>query len=55
MRPIIGNSVVIPHIIVKRVCIIGEVGGISGGVLRHLPVLAARTFVEELEVLIVVG
>ena len=60
MRPIIGNRIVIPHIVkrvcvIKRVCInIGDVGAITGGMLRHLPSFAARTVVEE-ELLITVG
>ena len=51
-----GNRIVIPHIIIiiKRVCIIGEVGAIRGDMLRHLLIFTARAFVEE-ELLIMVG
>jgi len=49
LRPIIGNRVVIPHIIIiKRLCIVGEAGAITGGRLRHLLFfLSGPTFVEE--------
>jgi len=40
--------------IIKRVCIIGEVSAIASGMLRHLLVFTARAFVEE-ELLIIVG
>lgn len=46
MRPVIGNSTAVPHII-KGVCIIGEVGAITSRRLRHLRIFGGRTVVEE--------
>ena len=40
MRPIVGNSTVVPHII-KRVCIIEGVNITTVGVIRHLLLFAA--------------
>ena len=40
MRPIIGNSIVVPHII-KRVCIIEGVNITMVGMMRHLLLFAA--------------
>jgi len=53
LRSIIGKRAIIPHIIIQRVCVIGEFGAITGGMLRHLLVFVGHTFVEEL--LIMVG
>ena len=56
MRPIIGDGAVVPHIIIiiKRVCIVREACASTSGMLRHIPVFAVRTFVEE-ELLIMVS
>ena len=47
MRPIIGNDIVILHIIIKRVRIIGE-SGIIDGILRHVLILGAWIVIELL-------
>jgi len=39
LRPIVGNTIVILYI--ERVVIIGEVGTIIDGILRHFPLFAA--------------
>ena len=52
MRPFIDHAIVILYI--KRVGIIGEVGAIIDGILRHLPLFVACTVVEE-ELLSVIG
>ena len=53
MRPIIGNGIVIPYII-KKICIIEAVAVIVDGILKHVLLFAAGTFVEN-ELLIRAG
>jgi len=52
LRPVIGKSIVVPHI--KRVRIIGEVVIMVDGMLRHFLPFIVRFVVEKEELLSVV-